>query len=337
MKIKIDGVNYEEFNDLALSVAIDSVASTFAFTGRYDKTNPEHKKLFRPLSFYECLIFDDNNKKIITGSIINHTFNSKDRPELVTLSGYSKGGVLEDCSIPFESYPLESLGRSLKDITERLLKYFDLKLIIHPSVIKDCNLIYTKSCGEPSGTVKEYLSKLSSQRNIVMSHDVDGNLIYSRIDPKKPSKAFYTKENTLTMSLDIQGQSFHSSITVIKQPSKDGSNASFSDSVSNSLISAKRPSVQVLTSGEDGETSKGAKNILSEELKGIKVILNFDRWEDLHIGDVVEIQNDEIFFDNRTRMVVENLSYVKNSSAETMTVSTVLPESFNGEQPKKIF
>lgn len=337
MKIKIDGVNYEDFNDLALSVKIDSVASTFAFTGRYDKENSDHKHLFRPLSFYECLIFDDNDKKIITGTIISHDFNSKERPELVTFSGYSKGGVLEDCSIPYELYPLESLNRSLKDIATRLVNYFGLKLIIHDSVKSDCNLIYQKSVGEPSGMVKDYLSKLTSQRNIVMSHDVDGNIIFTRINGKGSSKGIYDGENTLTMGLSIQGQSFHSKITVLKQPSKGDGAASFSDSIENSLVTAKRPQVSVLTSGEDGETAKGAKNLLAEELKSIKIPMTFERWEDLHIGDLVGIQNPEIFINKEVKMVVEGLSYSQNASSKTMSVSTVLPESFSGDQPKNIF
>lgn len=338
MKIKIGGSFYKEFNGLSVSTNLNSVASTFAFSGFYDKENKDHRKIFRPLSFLDCDMYNDNDQKFITGKIISHSFNSQNVKNLVVLSGYSNGGILEDCSIPFESYPLESIGRSLKDISERLLKYFNIGLIIDKSVQNECGLIYEKSCGEPSGSVKDYLAKLAIQRNVIMSHDRNGNVIYYRPNINAPSKKLYTKENTLNMSLDVQGQGFHSEISILKQPSKkDGAGVSYSDSIINNLVGRYRPAVQIMTSGEDGETEKGTKSFLAEELKNIKINMDFDNWQPLYIGDIVEVENEEIYINQRTRFIVESTQINENSKGRSMSMTVVLPESFTGDLPKNIF
>lgn len=338
MKIKIDGSWYDEFNGVSVTQNLNSVATTFSFTGKYDKDNPQHRKIFRPLSFLDCDFHNDAGTKFVTGTIISHSFNSEKNPDLVQISGYSRGGVLEDCTIPIDSYPLESIGRSLKDITDRLVSYFDIKLVVDSSVRSECSLIYDKSCGEPNGSVKDYLAQLAAQRNIVLGHDRHGRITYSRPDVKAKPRVFYTKENTITMSLSIDGQGMHNNITAIRQPSKKNSGSvGLSDSINNPFVSKYRPSVQTLTSGEDGETSKGVKSLLAEELKGIKVNMTFSKWQPLLVGDIVEIQNDEIFLNKKSRWMVESTTINENESGRSMSMTVVLPESFTGETPINVF
>lgn len=345
MKIKINGLYYLHFNDVVLASSLDSVASTFAFTAKYDPANAQHRELFKPLSFHKVEMFDDDDKLLFTGEIVNNGFKSSAVPELVTLSGYSFGGVLEDCTIPYGAYPLESLDRSLKEIAERLLKYFGLKLIIYDNVKAECNQIYTKSVAELSGSVKDYLARLASQRNVVLSHDTTGNVILYRPDAKALPKGFFTKENTLNMGFEIMGQGMHSTLTTIRQPSKKdagvfaaGNNGlTATDTITNPLVKKYRPHVDVLSSGSETDTSKGVRNTLASELKNIKLGFELNRWEDIGIGDVVEVQNDECYINKRTRFMVESTSRAENTQAKTQVFTLVLPETFTGEQPKLIF
>lgn len=338
MRIKIDGSWYDEFNSISVTQNLNAVATVFSFTGRYDRENPFHRKIFKPYQYLDCDFYNDAGTKFVTGQIVSHDFLSNDVPNLVQISGYSNGGVLEDCSIPLESYPLESIGRNLKDITERLISYFDLKLIIDSSVRSDCNLVYGKSCGEPSGSVKDYLSQLASQRNIVLGHDRHGRISYYRPNVNAKPRVFYDGSNSLEMSLSCNGQGMHSKISALRQPSKSNSgNISLSDSIINPFVGRYRPSVQVLTSGEDGETSKGIKNLLSEELKNIKINFSFDKWQPLLVGDIVEVLNPEIFINKKSRFMVESTTINEDEKGRSMTMSVVLPESFTGEIPINVF
>lgn len=338
MRIKIDGDWYDEFNSVSVTQTLNAVATVFSFTGRFDKQNPQHKKIFKPFQFLDCDFYNDAGTKFVTGQIVSHSFVSDEKPNLVQISGYSKCGVLEDCSIPFESYPLESIGRSLKDITERLISYFDLKLIIDSSVRSDCNLIYSKSCGTPSGSVKDYLAKLATQRNVVLGHDRHGRLMYYKPDLNAKPRVYYDGTNSLKMSLNCDGQGMHNKIYALRQPSKRNSgNVGLSDSITNPFVNKYRPSVEILTSGEDGETSKGVKNLLSEELKSIKIDMSFNKWQPLLVGDIVEIYNPELYINKKSRFMVESTTINEDQAGRSMSMSVVLPESFSGDIPVNVF
>lgn len=347
MRVKIDGMFYDFFNEVTLSKSLDSVASSFSFSAFFDPENPVHKELFRPLSFRKVELYDED-ALLLTGTITNHTFNSKATPDLVVVSGYSTGGVLEDCTIPYTAYPLESLNRTLKEITLRIIKYFGLTLIIDKTVTKECNQIIVKSVAGPEDTVKGYLSKVAAQKNVVISHNNLGQIIFFRPDVGAQSKNLYTDKNSTGMSLDVQGQGLHSTITTLRQPGKKSRGAAAfnndnqssltpQDSIKNNLITAFRPTVSVLSSGTDTDTSSGSKNILASELKNIKITFDLDRWDDLEPGNIIEVMNQDLYIYKRSRLIVESVSINESSETKTMAVSAVLPESFTGIQPKNIF
>lgn len=337
MKLKINGIFYENFNDFSLSSSLDSVASSFAFTVRFDSKDEDHKKLFRPLSFHRVEFYNDSNQKFFTGTIISHSFNSKEVPELLSVSGYSLPGILEDVNVPYSSYPLESNSSNLRDICQKLLKPFALEFRIYPSVRKSALTNYKKTVAEPAETIKDYLSKLAAQRDIIISHDIHGRLIFVKPNPNAKPVRFYTVENTTTMSLSVDGQSLHSDLTIIRQPGKENTRLTPQDSISNPMVKQFRPSVRVMSSGEETDTKKGVENYLADELKAIKVNIEVNRWDGMFTGDIVEVQNPEIFLYQRTRFMVESTTINQNSSGRTMSISLVLPETFAGGKPKNIF
>lgn len=337
MKIKINDKTFFFFNKFAVQQNLDSVASSFSFVARFNPNNPDHKVLFKPLSYPKIEVFKDDDTLLLSGNIINHDFNSLGSPELVKLSGYSFGGVLEDCNIPYSSYPLESLNRSLKDITEKLLQLFDLNLIIDVSVVNDVGLIYKKTVAQPTETIKSYLSKLAAQRNVVMTHDIHGNIIYYRPNNSTQSKLFFNKRNTIKMSFSVKGQGMYSEISVLRQPSKDNESLTPVDTAKNVLVTKFRPGVKTLSSGTDTDTSKAADNALALQLQNLQLNISLPRWEDLQPGDFVEVENDEIYLYKRTKFIIKSLTLNQDEKSETMSLTLVLPESYIGGQFKNIF
>lgn len=360
MKIKIAGQYFEHFNDVSIDTSLDAVASAFSFTARFDPKNEFHKMLFKPLSFHRIEFLKDNGKPISTGTITVNSFRSQANPELAQLSGYSLGGVLEDCNIPYDLYPLESNNRTLKQIAERLLKYFDLNLIVYPEVEKECNQIIAKSVAQPEESIKDYLSKIAAQKKVILSHDVYGNVIMFRPKVNSPSKYLYHPENCLNISASYDGQGMHSSISTLRQPSrpKKGSSDILSDdydplagsspaskkktllpldTVVNPMIKVKRPKVDKLSSGDETDTLKGAQNTIANELKGINVSFDVPRWDAISIGDIIEVQDESQYIFKPLRLMIAGTIISESSSEKTMSVTCVLPETFTGEMPKKLF
>ena len=337
MKIKINNKTFFFFNNFAVKLNLDSVASTFSFVARFDTEDKDHRLLFKPLSYHKIEIFKDDDTLLLTGVIVSHDFNSEKNPDLVKISGYSKGGILEDVNIPTSAYPLESINRSLKDITRRLLNLFDLKLIIDSSVASVVNLIYEKSVASPTESIKSYLSKLTAQRNIVMSHNTKGDIVYIKLNAVSTPKILFRNDNTIQMGFVVNGQNLHDEISVIRQPSEDNENLSPVDTIKNPLVNDFRPSVKTLSSGTDTDTKKAADNALAAELQNLQLKISLPRWEELSPGDLIEAQNDEIYLFKVTKFILKSVVLNESQKGKTMKLFAVLPEAYTGETPKQIF
>lgn len=371
MKIKLNGNYYLNFTDFSYDQSLDSVASSFSLSCRFDN---EQRSLFRPLAFPKVQFYNDEDKLFFTGVIIDYNFNSNSQTNLIQLSGYSVPGVLEDCGIPYSSYPLESNNMNLKEIIEKFIKPFKINLIIDESAKIDSLKNYEKTSAAPEDSLKDYFSKLAAQRNLILSHKENGDLFLFKPNGNSKPVASFFKENTIEMNLSVSGQNMHSEITLLRQPKpkktenkkqpkqnseehedelgythKNPSTPSASsskkikekpqyfDTVKNPLVQSFRPSVKMLTEGEDFDTKNAAKNQLADELKNIKVSIKIEGWRDIFPGQVIEVQNEEIYFEQKVKLMVENIKKSENSSVREMTIDCVPVESFTGEIPKNIF
>ncbi len=337
MKLKINGRKYNYFNQISIALTLDSVASAFSFSAKFNPDNPEHKDLFRPLSYPVVEIFNNSDKLLLTGAIVSHKFNSGSNPKLLQVSGYSISGKLEDVTIPTNAYPLESNNRSLKNIADKLVNIFGLRCVVDPSVTRSVNLIYKKTEAQPSDTVKSYLSKLAAQRNIVLSHNEKGDVVLYRPNTNKEAVYFFTPENTLEMGLTTNGQSLHSTVCVIRQPSEDNPHVVLEDKANNQMIKEYRPMVHVLSSGSVTDTKHAADNKRASELKNITVMVKTNTFLDIRPSDIVEIQNKEIYLYTKTRFLVNGIKITESETGTLMSLTMVLPETYTGKQPKNIF
>ena len=337
MKVKANGTDFVYFNDTIVELTLDAVASTFSFTGRFNPNNRNHRALFQPLGFPEIQIIDDDDTLLLTGTVINSNQKSQAEPELTTLSGYSKTGVLNDCTIPLRAYPLESLNRSLREIAQKLLGVFQLGMVVDASVRDQMDVVYAKTVAEPTDTIVGYLSKLAAQRNIVLSHTPDGRILFYRPNAAaRPSHSF-TKANVRHMGWTIQGQALHSHIAVLTQPGEDNPNANLADEVTNPLVGTFRPTVAIMSDGTAGETKRAADNKMAAELKNIALIIRLDTYHKAVPGEIAEVVNPDIHLSLRTRFMISKVVYKNRENGDMTLLTLVLPETYTGETPKLMF
>lgn len=383
MKIKINKKEFLFFNDLNINMKLDSVASTFSLNARFDPENEEHKKLLMPGSYHTVQIFDNEDVLLFTGTILNTEFVSSSKPSLVSVSGYSLAGILEDCNIPVSAYPLESINRSIRDIVTRLLNVFKLGLVIQntnvitrqtnqevtlsvdvpvinsfeqslegsniggqsgqlvttqnvTTTLNEVDVVIPKSTADATESIKSYIAKLCSQKNILLSHNQRGDLVLFKPNLGRVVYSF-NKQNTLNMGLSFNGQGLHSDISVIRQPSKKNTTTSTVDSVKNPIIRLFRPKIKTLSSGEDTDTKNAANNELASELKSIGLKINVDRTIGLLPGQIVDVENPEVFLYQKTKFMVKDINIKETVNSETMEITLVLPETYTSGTPKNIF
>lgn len=351
MKIKINGQFVTFFNKGTINLKLDSIASTFGLQCRFNPENDNHKELFKPLQYHKIEIFNSKDKLIFTGTILNHSFTSNKDVNLVSISGYSLSGILEDVTIPPSLYPLENTNLSLKQIAQKLCNAYGIGLVVgsnagnlnivaqdvDPDAETQSNITYKKTVASPTDTVKGYLSKLTSQRNILLSHDAKGNVVLFKPNDNQKPRYFFNSENSLSMASSYQGQSMHSQINVVRQPSEENAGVSTVDSITNPLIGKFRPTTKILSSGEDTDTSKAAINELASELKAIQVKVSLlGLFDEIFPGEIVNIHNHEIYSFAYSRYMVAGITLNFDEKGETTDLDLVLPETYTGKVPRNI-
>lgn len=338
MKIKINNKFFSNFNEIKVNFSLDAVASRFEIKGTFNPYNKSHREIFRPLSFNLIEIYTNFDKLIFTGYVVNHAFESSPTTKYQPLTGYSKPGILEDSNIPQENYPLERLEVSLDEVARSVLNGFPISYRIDPSAEKQMQLKYEKVVANADDKIKDFLSKLASQRNIVISHDFLGNLVFLKPNVNARSKAFYNQSSNLKMTASIGGQNMHSTISVIRQPSESNGDLTPVDVALNSMVKTHRPITKILSDGTETDTKTAADNILASELKNIVFAIVFDKIDtSLECGDIVTVQNPEIYLYGETRLMIHEIEYYQSHNKTSMTLKLLLPEAFSGENPRNIF
>lgn len=370
----------EFFNDFKLDLKYDSVASTFSFKYYFDPFNKEHAELACVSHFHEAIL-EHNGERLITGYILSNIFNDSSKKQLSEIGGYSKPGVLEDCEIPTSLYPLEVNGLTLKEITQKIIKPFGLGLIVDADTNEEVSLAFTdvappdvdggiiqsesgiesvsQTLGLPDKlnkkidkanareiqNIKSFLTELATQRNVLLSHDSYGNLLFTEAKTNlKPILYFNVPENGLigtSMSLSFNGQGMHSHITVLKQASPDEGNAG-EFTIRNPYVPILyRPRVITQTSGDDITIEETARQALAAELKNITLTITTDRWEIdgkiIRPNNIISVYNPDLFIYSKTNFFIESVSFTGDAKKTTAVLTCVLPEVYNKKVVKNIF
>lgn len=338
MKIKVNNQFLNFFDNLVINLSLDSFASSFSFVTRFNPNNNTHKALFKPLSFNRVQIYTNEDKLLLNGFFVNHSFRSSNQPQLINISGYSKAGVLEDVTIPVDQYPLEKNNVNLNEITDALINPFGISKVVRQSALNDMILNYEKAVASPSQSIKAFISDLASQRNVIISHNSNGDLVFFKSLQTSKPKRTYNKSNVIGMDLNVRGQGIHSEISVIRQPSDDNSGVETVDTVFNNLVAKKRSFTSVLNSGLDTDTGKAANNVLASELTNITLNINLHKIDhDLIPGDLISIQNDEVYLYKPSKFIIDSVTINEKSDSETMSLNCLLPEVLSGNNPINIF
>lgn len=332
MKIKINGKNLEHFTDISLKRSLDSIASTFSISVRFNPENDDHKELFKPLQYFDIQIYSDSGELLFTGTILNHAFKSDSGFNLLVISGYSKCGILEDITVPPSMYPLESNKRSLREIANKLCNAFGVKILFDSTILNEVDRVFSKSTCDATETVKSYITKLTSQRNILLSHNEKGEIVLFKPNLKAKPKYYFNKDNTLSMSSTWNGQAMHSQINVVRQPSAENAGVSTIDKVDSFYVKKYRPTTKVLSSGEDTDTKKAAENEYAAELKNISLSIELEGlFNDIKPGDLINVHNHEIYSFAYSRWIVSDIDFSINQNENKTNINLQLPESFSGE------
>lgn len=332
----------EKFNDIDVTIAFDAMASQFAFQFYYDPNDDELKDLACIGHYHEASV-EFQNQTLLTGFILNEKFKSASKQTMITMSGYGKSGVLGDCQISPEQYPLQNDGLTLRQIANKLIQPFGLPITVDNSISSEMDKVYDKATASNTETVGTYLAKLASQRNIVLTGSANGGVHFTRARTTlKPIASLDSNSiGVVSMELEFKGQSMHSDITVMKQADESGGNSG-ETTISNPFVPyVNRPSVKIQTSGDDNDTSQAAQTALSQELKGLPLTIQMSSWtindQIILPNNIIEVENPWIYLFKKEKFFIEKVQFKGTPQKQTAMLTCFLPEVYNGQTPSYIF
>lgn len=390
MYIKAGGYTVDKFNDVNVSLRYDTIADTFSFTLLFDPNNAAHKAIFKPCANKPCQIYYLNgkgqNELVITGTILSNGFSSSAKKELSTISGYSNTGIFADSCV-FEGQlanvnqivnadgSIQYNNLSLQEIANRIIFYSNISLVVDSNVADTCSKPFASATAGVSETIESFLGRLCTSRGVVLSHTVDGHLLFTKCKAEKnitPTTfvTFQTKGDTsqykdrvdfgnssasfdskpiynlepgqdiwTRMDLSIDGQKLHSNIHVVGQQGNTNASSSYKD---NPFVkNAFRYKRSLQTSGDDNDTPDTARTILGAELKAITLTIDIVGWEFNGVlvrpNNIITVLNPEIYLYKSTRWFIESVELRESPKGDNATITCVLPAVYNEDDVVNIF
>lgn len=320
MKVLINGIERKDFLTQEVNFNYDSVSDTFSFSMPF-----LGEDIFRPLGYYSVDIWNDaGNRKLLTGTILNHHFKSNSQASEITISGYSKTGILGDCpnipegvksgenstdvaatatdgivdgiaNFPASAGESSNFGNvSLLELAKTLVAPFGIPIVVDDIVKDKVNEMYEQATTSPDESVAAYLGKLATLKNIVLRSNPNGDLVFTQIDENKPSVAKFQSgvDPQIELGLEVNGQAMYNKIHIsgradlYKDTPEDVAKSGESQVIENRLVKlAKRETLKV--QGTEITMIKDvAKAALADQLKNICVSITIT-------GDKLEKQKDE--------------------------------------------
>jgi len=330
MKLYINDEIFANFEKYVIDLKYNAIASIFKFDALRDILPVQ-------LSYSSCKVITDDDELLLTGVILSSTRSISARPELISVSGYSSPGVLEDCNIPTSMYPLQSDNLSLKQICEKILPEFSIDFSATDNVQEDFEKTYKKANANINQTIKSFLNSIASQGGMIVSHNKEGHLVFTKIDTDIMTPVATFEEGNggnESITLDVNGQVLHSEITVVKQAS-ELSRSSGEETVLNPMVSAYRPRVKVSNSGSVFDVKKAARMELSKELSSIRFSIRTTQF--VKPGNLINLKAKSLNINNTIELFVEQTTIIGNRNSERYILTCVMKEVYNFADVKNIF
>lgn len=366
---------------------LDTVASTFKFTAFRNESNAY---LFRPGSSIECTVEMLNEGTgqydvLITGYIMNTGLTVSKIPGMETISGYSKTGILETVPLPPDFMSMQFEGESLRSIAQRICDYYGLVLEVHNgakdaasivftdtrSIIKQKNeegavssdtekdadeLDFKKLQANRTESCKNFLSRISKERGITVSHDNLGRLLLYRIVETIPVQAEIDEKTSIygNMTMQPNWQQVHSSMTVYRETEASDEGESHQALKYTALSpfykgigKVKIPAIVEAKTLSDKQLKKYCEFLLCQEAKAFMVNIVRDGWtfEDIvntgprivRAGFYLNITAPGLFLKPRLRHLVDKISYIQKTKTgvKECHITAVLSCCYSGILPKE--
>ena len=170
----IGETEFKHFLEITITQRFDSF-DTCDIIAPFEYENADFRKLFKPFSYQDVEVFIGEDL-VFSGTQMGVNPFVTPQSKTVTLSAYSKCAVINDTCVPISAYPVEVRGYTLDRIARDITDVFPFDVIVGADVGDSFNVATIK----PEKKIAPYLLGLAKQRDIVITNNLDGNLLLTK-------------------------------------------------------------------------------------------------------------------------------------------------------------
>lgn len=330
----IDGKRFNYWDKIRITDSLDSI-DTVEFSAPFDVTLEGFKDTFRPFSF-QSVVVTVGGEPIFTGTMLTPNPVIENGSKIISVNCYSTPGVLNDCTPPASSFPLEFSEQGLQEIISTLATPFSIAVDFQA----DQGAIFEQVAIEPDKKVLAFVVELLKQRNLILTNDSLGKLvIWQSVKVGKPvARLEQGFSPVLSVTPSFKPQQYHSDITGI-DPVTVG--------LDGSQFTVKNPRLQGVvrpftfnSPDTDDNTVKASVEAKAGRMFGDMVSYSVsvdthrdsfgNRWKS---NTTIILQAPDAMVYNEYEFIIRSVVFDKDDKTETAMLTLVLPGSFSGEIP----
>lgn len=335
--ILIEGKRFRFWDKVRITRAIDTM-DTVEFGAPFDSEAPGFKETFRPFSF-KTVVITVGGIPLFTGTMVAVNPVIENGQKIVAVGGYSLPGVLNDCTSPASSFPLEFDNQGLREIATALAAPFGVSVDFKA----DQGAVFERVASEPGKKVLAFLTELAKQRNLIISSSSRGKLVFLQSsDGGQPvARLQQGAAPVLSVTPFFSPQEYYSHITGI-EPVVVGLAGSQFTVKNPRLLGVTRPLTFNApdTLGADVKSAVEAKagrmfgNMASYSVR-------VATWRDpsgnlWEPNTSIKLLAPDAMIYKEYEFIIRSIEFSRDRATETATLNLVIPGAFSGKIPEAL-
>ena len=338
--ILINGKKFDYWDQVVINRVIDSIDS-IALSAPLEVEAPGFKESFKPLAFNDITVMLGDSP-LFTGTMVNVQPSLTSNSKRVTATGYSKPGVLNDCTPPAATTTLNALefsGQGLIEISKAICDPFGIATKFE---VEQGSIFEQVAC-TPVENVLDFLSKLTKQRNIIMSSNESGELLFLQETKNyNPVAVLREGEPPLeSISVNFNPQSYYSDITGI-EPTIIGFLEGQKYTVKNTNLDKIRPMSFMVNDTNAGDLKSAVEARAGRMYANtVKYDVTLPTWRDSNNelwkpNTIIKVIAPDVMIYKEYDFLIRSVEFTKTAESEVSRLSLVLPGSYSGRIPEEL-
>lgn len=337
VSISISGERFRFWTDVSITQSIDSMP-VIDFGAPFQQEDPAARGAFRPFS-YQPVDVNVGGQQAFSGTMVAVDPVAGVDSSTVVVSAYSLPGVLNDCTAPASAYPLEFNGQTLQGIAGTLAGLFGVAAAFPDGA----GPVFERVALDPGKKVLPFLSDLAKQRDLVITADAAGSLVFWKATQTGSPVAQLAQGISPVVSVEsmFNPQQYYSHITGLEFiiPGFKGSQFTARNPLLEGVV---RPLTFAPTDTEEGAV-KDAVNAKLGRMFGNMVAYSVGvaTWRDpqgelWQPNTTVTLVAPGAMVYQEYEFLIKSVQLISDSKSDSAVLTLVLPGAFGGPLPEAL-